>query len=137
LGSGEVNNKVANGIRQGKIVEKKIERFEDLKVWRKAHELVLKTYQVTRDFPNDEKFGLVSQMRRAGVSIAANIAEGFKRRTLKDKSNFYNISQGSLEELRYYLLLSVDLGYLRDDEKLQDLSAEIGRMLHGLIKSIR
>jgi len=118
-------------------MNKKIERFEDLEVWKKAHKLVLETYRITRGFPVEEKFGLVSQMRRAAVSIAANIAEGFKKRTLKDKSNFYNISQGSLEESRYYLILSVDLGYLNDDKDLTYLIEEIGRMLYGLIKSIQ
>ena len=115
----------------------KIEKFEDLKVWRKAHELVLKTYRITKDFLNEEKFSLVSQMRRAAISIAANIAEGFKKRTLKDKTNFYNMSQGSLEELKYYLILSVDLGYLKDNECFKNLFEDIGRMLHGLIKSIQ
>ena len=76
-------------------------------------------------------------MRRAAVSIAANIAEGFKKRPLKDKSNFYNISQGSLEELRYYLILSVDLGYLQDNKDFINLFEEIGRMLYGLIRSIQ
>ena len=118
-------------------MKKKIERFEDLEVWKKAHRLVLETYRITKDFPNEEKFGLVSQMRRSAVSIAANIAEGFKKRTSKDKSNFYNISQGSLEELRYYLILSVDIGYLKDNKELIYLIEEVGRMLYGLIKSIQ
>jgi four helix bundle protein len=118
-------------------METKIEKFEDLKVWEKAHELVLKTYRITKDFPNEERFCLVPQMRRAAVSIAANIAEGFKKRTLKDKANFHNISQGSLEELRYYLILSMDLGYLQDNKDFQNLFEGIGRMLYGLIRSLR
>ena len=65
--------------------------FEDLTVWQKAHSLVLAVYEITKEFPAEEKFGMTSQMRRAGVSIAANIAEGFKKRGIKDKSNFYNI----------------------------------------------
>ena len=119
------------------MMKTRAERFEDLEVWKKAHKLVLEIYRVTRDFPVDERFGLVSQMRRAAISIAANIAEGFKKRTLKDKSNFYNISQGSLEEVRYYLMLSLDLGYLKDTRDLTYLAEEIGRMLYGLIKSIQ
>ena len=115
----------------------KIETFEDLVVWKRAHALVLEIYRITRDYPKDEKFSLVSQMRRAAVSIAANIAEGFKKRTLRDKSNFYNISQGSLEELRYYLILSADLGYLKPNEDLKVFTEEIGRMLNGLIKSMQ
>jgi four helix bundle protein len=118
-------------------MNKKIERFEDLDVWKKAHRLVLETYRITKDFPTEEKFGLVSQMRRAAISIAANIAEGFKKRTLKDKSNFYNISQSSLEELRYYFILSVDLSYLKDNKDSICVIEEIGRMLYGLIKSIQ
>ena len=115
----------------------KIETFEDLVVWKRAHALVLEIYRITRDYPKDEKFSLVSQMRRAAVSVAANIAEGFKKRTLRDKSNFYNISQGSLEELRYYLILSADLGYLKPNEDLTVVTEEIGRMLNGLIKSMQ
>jgi four helix bundle protein len=115
----------------------KIENFEDLVVWKRAHAFVLEIYRITRDYPNDEKFSLVSQMRRAAVSIAANIAEGFKKRTPRDKSHFYNISQGSLEELRYYLILSADLGYLKTSEDLKVFTEEIGRMLNGLIKSMQ
>lgn len=113
------------------------ERFEDLEVWKKAHKLVLHIYRQTRDFPKEEKFGLVSQMRRVAVSIPANLAEGFKKRTSKDKSNFYNIAQGSLEELRYYLILAKDLGYLGDNQDLLNSVEEIGKMLYGLIKSIQ
>ncbi len=112
------------------------ERFEDLEVWRKAHTLVLKVYNLSRSFPKEEKFGMVSQIRRAAVSIPANLAEGFKKRTPKDKSNFYNIAQGSLEELRYYLILSKDLNYIEDNDELIDSVEEIGKMLYGLIKSI-
>jgi four helix bundle protein len=115
----------------------KAERFEDLEVWKKAHKLVLGIYKLTRDFPKEEKFGLVSQMRRAVVSIPANLAEGFKKRTLKDKSNFYNIAQGSLEELRYYLILAKDLNYLTDYQELNNTTEEISRMLYGLIRSIQ
>lgn len=93
-------------------MRKKAERFQDVEVWQSAHKLVLAIYKITRTFPGEKKFGLVSQIRRAGASIAANIAEGFKKRSAKDKSNFYNIGQGSLEELRYYLVLSKDIGIL-------------------------
>jgi four helix bundle protein len=114
----------------------KIEKFEDLQVWKSAHKLVIETYGITRNFPNEEKFALVSQMRRAAISIAVNIAEGFKKKTLRDKSNFYNISHGSLEELRYYFTLSVDLGYCRAENNFDHLFEEIGKMLNGLIKSL-
>ena len=75
---------------------RKLERFEDLSVWQKAHELALMVYRMTARFPRVEQFGLVSQMRRAAVSVPANIAEGFKKRSRPDKVRFYNISQGSL-----------------------------------------
>jgi four helix bundle protein len=117
-------------------MEGKLERFEDLLVWQKAHQLVLDVYRMTGGFPTEERFGLVSQMRRAAVSVPANIAEGFKKRSEKDKANFYNIAQGSLEELRYYLILARDLGYVRDTTPQADASLEIGRMLHGLIKAV-
>lgn len=120
---------------EGKQVKAK--RFEHLEVWKKSHELVLNIYNITRDYPSEEKFGLVSQMRRAAVSIPANIAEGFKKRSLKDKSNFYNIAQGSLEELKYYLILSKDLGYCKDTSNLHESIETIGKMLYGLIRSIQ
>jgi len=110
--------------------------FQDLEVWKKSHQLVLDTYKLTKNFPPEEKFGLVSQMRRAAISIPANLAEGFKKRSLKDKSNFYNIAQGSLEEVRYYIILSKDLRYLNESKELLDSTAEIGRMLNGLISSL-
>ena len=82
----------------------KAKKFQDLVVWQKAHQLTLKVYKITQSFPDLEKFGLVSQMRRASVSIPANIAEGFVKRGKKDKINFYNIAQGSLEEIKYYFI---------------------------------
>lgn len=118
-------------------MRKKAERFQDLEVWQKAHRLVLTIYKITQAFPAEEKFGLVSQMRRAGVSIAANIAEGFKKHGAKDKSNFYNIAQGSLEELRYYLILSKDLTYLSSCVELMEDVDAVGRMLYGLLNSVR
>lgn len=89
--------------------------FEDLIVWQKSHGFVLRIYQYTAKFPKHELFALVSQMRRAAMSIPANIAEGFRRRTRTDKARFLNIAQGSLEEVRYYLLLAKDLGYGNSD----------------------
>ncbi len=121
-----------------KLVKKtKAEKFEYIEVWKKAHQLVLNVYKITKDFPPEEKFGLVSQMRRAAVSIPANIAEGFKKRTLRDKSNFYNIAQGSLEELRYYFILVKDLGFMKESKAWLNAVEEIGRMLYGLIRSIQ
>jgi four helix bundle protein len=114
----------------------KVQSFTDLIVWQKSHELTLQIYSITKKLPAEERFGLVSQMRRASVSISANIAEGFKRRGPKDKANFYNISQSSLSELDYYLILIHDLGYVHDLEDMQKLVEEIGKMLNSLISSI-
>jgi four helix bundle protein len=114
----------------------KIEKFQDLLVWQKAHQLALAMYRVTRAFPSEEKFGLVSQMRRAAVSVAANISERFVKRSQADKIHFYNIAQGSLEESKYYLVLAKDLGYLRSVDQEAALANEVGRLLNGLIRSI-
>ena len=116
-----------------------IKKFTELKVWQKAHELVLLTYKLTRKYPDEEKFSLVSQSRRAAVSVAANIAEGFKKRSKKDSLNFYNISEGSLEELKYHFLLAKDLKYLGEQDYLivDSLCEEVGKLLNGWIRSQR
>lgn len=85
--------------------------FQDLIVWQKAHRFVLSIYRFSDGFPKKEIYGLTSQFRRSAISIAANIAEGFKKRTKLDKGRFMNIAQGSVEECRYYLILAKDLGY--------------------------
>lgn len=113
----------------------KLEDFRQLKVWQKSHQLVLEIYKLTKEFPAEERFGLVPQMRRAAVSIAANIAEGFKKRGKKDKINFYNIAQGSLQELSYYLILCKDLQYEVNSEHTSLAVEETGKMLTGLIRS--
>lgn len=116
-----------------------IKKFTELKVWQKAHELVLLTYKITRNYPEEEKFSLVSQSRRAAVSIAANISEGFKKRSKKDSLNFYNVSEGSLEELKYHFLLAKDLNYLGDRDYLiaSSLCEEVGKLLNGWMGSQR
>lgn len=111
-------------------------KFEDLIVWQKAHKLVIKIYKLSKGFPRDELFGLTSQLRRAPVSIPANIVEGFKRTTVPDKLRYFNIAQGSLEEVRYYLILSHDLEYFDALDLMEDLE-EIGRMLEAYMKSMR
>ena len=113
----------------------RISHFRQLEVWQEAHKLVLMVYHVTKEFPSHERFGLVSQMRRAAISIPANIAEGFKRRGIQDKLRFYNVSEGSLEELKYYFILSKDLGYVLSNDDLMTQSETVGRLLNGLIKS--
>ena len=109
--------------------------FKELIVWQKAHQFVLELYRFTRVFPADEKFGLTSQIRRAAVSVPANIAEGFPKRSTNDKARFFNIAQGSLEEVHYYLILAKDLGY-GDPAKLLGLYDEVGRLLNGYISAI-
>jgi four helix bundle protein len=102
--------------------------FSDLVVWRKAHEFVLAVYKFTADFPKAETYGLAVQMRRAAVSIPANVAEGFRRRGQADKARFMNMAEGSTEECRYYLILSKDLGY-GDTTILNNLLEEVSRTL--------
>lgn len=109
--------------------------FEDLEVWKKAHLWVLGIYRLTEHFPKHEIYGLSSQLRRAAVSIPANIAEGFKKRSKADKARFYNIAQGSLEECRYYLILSRDLNY-GETGQLTELLEEISRMLESYTRLI-
>ena len=109
--------------------------FKDLIVWQKAHQFVLEIYRFTRIFPTDERFGLTSQIRRAAVSVPANIAEGFPKRGPSDKTRFFNIAQGSLEEVHYYLILAKDLGY-GDNAKLLSLCDEVGRLLNGYASAI-
>ena len=112
----------------------KAKTFKDLTVWQKSHEFVLETYKLTRDFPSYELFGLTSQIRRSAVSIPANIVEGFKRKGKADKLRFFNISQASLEETRYYLILANDLEYAKTDKLQEDLD-EVSRMLDGYVRS--
>src|SRR6188768_1398914 len=100
--------------------------FRDLVVWQKAHQLVLAVYKLTKNFPKDERFGLISQIRRSSVSVAANIAEGFKKKGTADKLRIMNISQGSLSETEYYLLLAKDLDY-GDTDELMRQADEVGR----------
>lgn len=90
--------------------------FENLLVWQKAHAFALCVYSLTEKFQKNELFGLTSQLRRAAVSVPANIAEGFKKQGVNDKLRFYNIAQGSLEECYYYNILSRDLNYINEKE---------------------
>ena len=112
--------------------------FYELKVWQKAHELVLEIYALTKPFPDEEKFGLVSQIRRSSSSVATNIVEGNKRRTDKDFLRFLNLADSSLEETKYHLLLAKDLGYLEEMkyEDMNKLCVEVGKMISGLEKKL-
>jgi four helix bundle protein len=104
-------------------------------VWRKAHELVLAVYSFTADFPKEETYGLALQMRRAAVSVPANIAEGFRRRGKADKARYMNMAEASLEESRYYLILTKDLGY-GDTSNLTTLLEEVSRLLNAYASAI-
>ncbi len=104
--------------------------FEQLIIWQKAHQLILGVYRLTDNFPRAEIYGLTSQLRRAAISIPANIAEGFKKRGRADKVRFLNIAQGSLEECRYYLILAKDLNH-GDTGKLQPQLEETSKLLEA------
>ena len=113
--------------------------FQNILAWQKAYDFVLDVYKYTKSFPESEKYGLMSQFRRAAVSIIANIAEGYKKMGKADKLRFMNISQGSLEECRCYVILSRDLGYI-DNEVYNILYSKIeeaSKLLNGYCKAMR
>ena len=112
--------------------------FQRVIAWQKAHDFVLSVYSITRQFPDDERFGLTSQFRRAAVSIEANIAEGYKKLSKTDKLRFFNIAQGSLEECRDYIILSLDLNYIteQDYNLLCKQSEYTSRMLNSYCEGI-
>lgn len=116
----------------------KIKNFTDLLVWQKGHTLVINIYKITNNFPKEEKFGLIDQIRRAVVSFTSNIAEGFGRNKLNDKCHFYTIALGSLYEIQNQLLIARDVGYMSSEEcdLLFCESIEISRMCSSLIKKI-
>ena len=113
-------------------------QFQNIVAWQKAHEFVLLVYKETKSFPDYEKFGLCSQFQRAAVSIPANIAEGYKKLSRPDKLRFYNIAQGSLEECRYYIILSKDLGYINESSynTLATTIEECSKMLNAYCKGV-
>lgn len=114
----------------------KIKSFTQLNAWQEAHSLVLGIYEITKEFPKEEQFGLINQIRRAIVSVTSNIAEGFSRNSYKEKSQFYSMSLGSLTEVQNQLLIARDLKYL-SKEKFTDLaekSVTVSKLLNGLIK---
>lgn len=115
----------------------KVVIHRDLLVWQKAHQLVLEIYKITRDFPSEERFGLVSQMRRAAVSVASNIVEGFGRKAVGESLHFYNYAQGSLEELKYQIFLSFELQLIKKEEYINtsNLASEVSKMLASWIRS--
>jgi len=107
-------------------------------VWQKSHELALKIYEITKCFPREEQFGLTSQIRRAAVSIPSNIVEGKARGSNKEYKRFLIMARGSLEEVKYQLLLARDLHYIGDSvyKEIISLMDEVGKMLNGLINKL-
>ena len=110
--------------------------FQELVVWQKSHSLVLNVYRETSNFPKYELYGITSQLRRAAVSVPANIAEGYRKLGLADKVRYFNIAQGSLEEVRYYLILSRDLQYVRPNLLDQEID-EVARLLATYLAALR
>ena len=117
----------------------KIKSFTDLNAWKNGHFLVLDIYKITKKFPADERFGLISQMQRAAVSITSNIAEGFSRNTNKDKFQFYCMAHGSLTELQNQLIISRDLKYLDKNnfDKIAQQTIVVGKLINGLKRVIK
>lgn len=112
--------------------------FQNIFAWQKAHDFTLQVYQITKSFPEEEKYGLISQFRRAAVSIGANIAEGYKKLSKADKLRFLNIAEGSMAECMNYLLLSKDLGYI-DEQTFSLLCTSIdnaGKLLTAYCNGI-
>ena len=120
---------------EGLAVRRPARRFQDLIVWRRSHELVLAVYAFSSGFPSAERFGLTAQIRRAAVSVPANIAEGFRKRGRSDKARYFNIAQGSLEEVRYYLILARDLEYGESGSDLQTVE-EVSRLLDAYVSRL-
>lgn len=117
----------------------KITSFEDLKVWQKARRLTKLIYSITKKFPKEETYGIISQLRRAAVSMVANIAEGFSRYHTAETMQFYRNARGSTSEVKALLYVSLDFGYIKkkDFDKLIEILDEVGKMLNGLIKSTK
>ncbi len=114
----------------------KIKSFTDLIAWRDGHKLVLEIYKITRDFPKEELFSLVNQIKRAAISITSNIAEGFSRKSYKEKLQFYCIAQGSVTEIQNQLLIARDVGYINNEkfQKVAEQTVNVHKLINGLIK---
>ncbi len=121
-----------------KVENKKIVEFCDLDAWKKAHNFSVEIYRLSKGFPKEETYGITSQLRRASVSISANIAEGFSRYHFNDKVNFYYNARGSASEAQSLLFLSKDLGYLKEEEfeSVRRFCKDVSMLINGLIRSI-
>ena len=128
-----------NGSRNNESRIRKIKSFTDLDAWKEGHKLVLMIYEQTKSFPKEEVFGLISQMRRCVVSITSNIAEGFSRRSFKEKIHFYSVALGSVTELQNQLLVAKDVGFITRDgfRIIASQSVKVHKIINGLIKSSR
>lgn len=117
----------------------KVESWKDLEVWKLSHALVLRVYEISKQFPVDEKFRLTDQICRAAASVPTNIAEGKGRNSLREYLHFLSIARGSIEETKYLLLLSKDLSYMSPElfTELSDGYDQVSRMVSGLSKSLR
>lgn len=116
-----------------------VQSFTGLHAWREAHKLVIEIYKLTKQFPKEEIFGITNQLRRAGVSITSNIAEGFSRKSYHEKLQFYSTSLGSLTEVQNQLLISRDVAYMTK-EKFQEIAEQtviVSKLMNGLIKSTK
>ncbi len=120
-----------------RLVKKKLNTFTDLDAWKEGHQLVLMVYRLTKSFPREEVYGLVSQMRRCSASVTSNIAEGFSRQSYKEKVQFYSMGLGSLTELQNDLFIARDVVFLatEDFNRLMQQSIRVHRIINGLIKS--
>lgn len=114
----------------------RVESFEQLEVWQKAHAMALHIYKITQDFPEEEEFGLILQMRKAAIGVPAQIANGFERRNMDAKLSLYREARASVEELRYYFILCRDLGYTINFDELATQGEQLARMVGGLVGSI-
>lgn len=130
---------MTNDDASNKTTAPKIVSFTDLHAWKRGYSLVIRLYQETRTFSHDERYGLTSQMRRSAVSVTSNIAEGFSRRSYREKGQFYHMALGSLTELQNHLMVSKDLGYIseRTYRELREESIVTHKLLNGLIKHTR
>ena len=116
-----------------------VKDFTDLRVWRKAKDLTVQIYKLTKNFPKEEKYGLTDQMKRASNSICANIAEGFSRFHAKDKIRFYYNARGSISECKSHIFIAKDLEYLKTEiacELLQEFEG-VKMVLNGMITSLQ
>lgn len=115
---------------------RKIRCFKDLDAWKEGHKLVIEIYKITKNFPKEEMFGLTNQLKRTAVSVTSNIAEGFSRKSLKEKIQFYSMAKASNTELQNQLLIAKDVGYLSREkfEKLEEQSIRVNKLISGLIR---